>query len=356
MPETYQVRLRDYDYNLVALFDAWEDLRVSRVVSEPGAYALQISGDDARRSLFVRDTRVEVWRAWPEMGIPWYLEFEGWHLDGVDYADEDGVEHFQSAGVGYLHMLKRTIIEAAAGSAGSAKSGKAEKVAKAWVAEQLGSLAGARARLGFSIEADAGRGKRVELQRTYRNVYDVVAEVALRGGGEIDVVGTAGGGYEFRWYQGQRGSDRSATILFAKERGNMSKPRLERKASGLVNAVLVGGQNDAADVRQTVWRTDPASIAASPWGRMEDFSDARNEETLAALEGKGDAILEETRGRARLSFVPVQTPGCVYGRDYFFGDRVSARYRGTVYSQVVRSVEIAVNADGRKLDVRLEDV
>lgn len=499
MPITWQVLLRDQTGKVVATFDQWLEWTLTREINAAGAFGFHLNGDDSRVALFDDDCQLEFWWTDPENGIAWRKEFEGFHADYDYYTDARGARHFVSLGKGYVDLLDRTVNESKAGSAGSAKSGVAETVIKAYVDEQVGPGAGARARLGLAIEADAAGGNAVDLQRSYRNLLEICRDVAAIGGGDFDVVGTGidNGGFEllggtgvhsywhdespgvptpedetvdvysgrhaakftraggdlcyswqriavlpgavfdysfmthgdgvvdgayfvwdetnganiiapvgtgvtgltyqrkrvqftappgcysilvyvgcpfwgdgtawyddvtlaptsaqftFRWYTGQRGADRRTSIIFSEGYGNMAEPRLEVRRSHVRNAALVAAYDQGID-RYTVWRTDAPSIALSPWGRREVLVDARevDDGNTTAAADKGDTALAENVETVAFNFRTVQSPGCLYGRDYDLGDLVTARYQGVDYERKIQTVTISSGRGGQSIDVQ----
>lgn len=362
MPPTWQVILRDRDGNQTALFDQWLEFTFTRAVNDVGSFGLHLDGDDERIWMLYEDAQVEFWYADIANGIAWYKEAEYFIADRDWYSTADGTHHFVAMGRSYADLLARTINQSKAGSAGSSKSGPAETVIKAYVNEQAGPGAGARARYGLAIDPDLATGNVISLQRSYRNLLEVCQDVARIGGGDFDIVGTnapiaLGERFRFRWYLGQRGTDRTTTVIFSEGFGNMAEPRLEERRSHVKNAALVGAYGEGAG-RYTTWRTDAGSIAASPWGRREVFVDARevNDGNTDAVDDKGDAALAENVETLRFSFIPVQTPGCLYGKAYFLGDLVTARYNDADYLRKVQSVTVTCNRQGHRIDVQTVEV
>jgi hypothetical protein len=369
MPAIWQVRVKSAAGALVSVLTGGEkgfkSFSFTRRVNTPGSYALLMAkaADEtdaafqARTAdLFALDGQIEFWRRWPEMGIDWRLEFEAFHRTPDWYVTKEGELVYQSAGRGYLDLLNRAVIDAYAGTAGSGKSGAAETVLKAFVDEQLVNPTDAsRGRAGLSIAADGGGGNSVELKRAWKGVLEVCQEIARIGGGDFEIVGTGAATFELRWHTGQLGTDRSASVVFAYERGNMSSPHLTYARHDEVNAVLVGGQGEG-EGRATVWRTTAGLIDDSTWNRCEVFRNATNETTTAGLNAVGDALLDEGKPRYTLAFEPIQTPGCLYGADYFFGDLTGARFLSYDGIQKVQEVTFMVNEDAQDVHVKLEEV
>lgn len=367
MPEYWQVRVKRPTGELAAVLTGQQDgftgFSFSRSVNSPGSFLLYFmrrAGETeaqflARMAVFEIDGQVEFWRRWPEQGIGWQLEGEFLTLDLRAYATVEGGMMLYVSGRGYLDLLGRRIVEDPTGSAEARKQGVAETVIKEYVEEQCGPTAGARALPGLTVQADGATGNAGgPWGKQYQVVLDVVQEIRSTGGGDVDVVGVGPAAFEFRWYLGQRGTDRTATILFALERGNMEAPELSLSHHSEITAVLVGGQGEEAD-RELVWRTDPARIALSPWNRREAFRDARQEPDTAGLEALGDASLQEGSPKETLTFTPLQVPGCLLGKDYFFGDLVAAQFMGYSATKQVAGYTYTWNQDAHDLSIELKD-
>ena len=293
-----------------------------REVNGVGAFTLLMSGEHALVSSFADGGQVEFWREDPQNSIPRYKDAE-FLVDDLLESFVDGQQQFQVSGVGYNGMLARRVIAAYAGSAQAEKTGKAETVLKAFVNEQIVSaVLAARQITGLTIQADAASGNTIATYGAWQPLLDIAKVIAGSGGGDFQVVGTGDGTYELRWYFGQLGTDRRATVIFALNFGNMKDPTWEVRRSDTINAVLVAGQGQETD-RATVW-----ALTGTPSGatRREFFVDARDEATTAGLTTRGNAKLDESKQSAYFDFLTVQTAALQYGRDYFLGDLVTARY------------------------------
>lgn len=357
MASTWELRLRNQSGAYVAALDRWLEWTVTHKVNAPTAYGLHLDGTDSRCALFAYDAQLEFWRVDADNGIAWYREAEAFHVNPHWYRDGSGRLNFASTGKGYVDLLARTIVTAKAGTAGANKTGQGETVIKAFVNEQAGPGAGARARSGLTMQADAAGGNAISLQRSHRNLLEVCQDVAAIGGGDFDIVGThaAPNGpatFQFRFYAGQRGTDRTATVIFSEALGNMGEASLDVKRAQVLNYAVVGGQGEGA-AREEEIRSDPGDIALSPWGQREVFVDAREVTAgnAAALQDKGDAALAENRQTIDLTFRVLQTPGSLYGKAYFLGDLVTAKYNGVSYTRKIQTVTITNNRSGMSIDV-----
>ena len=253
--------------------------------------------------------------------------------------------------MGYQDLLRRRIIAAYAGSSGAEKSGKAETVAKAYVSEQIVSPAiGERAISGFTVQANSGGGNTVAIARAYRNLLEVLQEIASIGGGDFDVVGTGAAAWQFRWYPGQRGTDRRNSVVFAAGFGNMLEPQLVEQTASANMALVLGPGEDAS--RLWVWR--PGASVPSGIDRIEVMRDARDTTEVSILQARGDAELDAARAKTTMSFQALQSLGVQYGVDYQLGDIVSAKYRNTEAVLKIIEVDISMGAPD-KIELRFED-
>lgn len=365
-PAAYQLRLKDTSgASVVAVTDHFERLAFTKRVNSPGFYILQMGEFDPFLSDLGLDYQLEVWRR--IAGVDWYLEFEAFHRTITYQRTLQGKAIATSYGVGYADLLRRRILAGYAGTAFTAKSGPAETVAKEFVDEQCVSGAIFREIAGLTIEADGGRGAIVELNRAWRILLEVLQEVSLMAEqkgdpGDWAVVGTGDAAFEFRWYHGQLGEDRrvgniegNPPIVFSMLLGNMALPIYALARTDEGNAIYVGGQGEGVG-RALEIRTDAVAVADSPWNRREMFADARNEDTVAALQDKGDSKLEERQAEESFSFEVIQTTATVYGRDYFLGDLVTARYGDIERSKKIVGVRVVVQENRETISLEVADV
>lgn len=328
-----------------------DKLTYTRTINGVASHELSIDITLTDRSaLFEADGQLEVWRK-PAGGV-WYKDYEGFHRGARYEVGKDGERLFTSTGVGYADLLARRRVAAYAGSAETTKSGKAETLLKAFVAEQAGASAAADRQISqLAIQADAAGGNTVSIQRSYRGLLEVCQEIAAIGGGDFDVVGTGANAYELRWYAGQRGTDRRTTVVFSTEYGNMGSPKLERRPA-IANAVLIAGQGEGA-ARTWVWR--PASLPTG-MARREAFRDARDSDTTAVLQARGDEELRDLRAVDELTFEVLQTPASVYGVHYNWGDLVTARFLDLSLSLQITSVTVTLAGDSETIRPGFESI
>lgn len=341
----------------------YSSLTLTRRVNRAGSCRLVLRGehallDDAN---LVRWAIVEVWRRDVEGAQDWRCEFAGRLLADEFAEDDDGVTTWSGEAVDGIGLLDLPIVAYAANKASrnTWTSAKAETVAKNLVsynATSSGTTGDGRARTvtlaGISVAADAAGGNTIDFVCAHAKLLDALSDVAAVGGGDFDCVRTATGAWEFRWYAGQRGTDRSASVVFATNFGNMIRPKLQRSHITERAVAIVAGQGQEA-ARTFVVRTSATYNATTNCGEV--FVDARNSSTTNALNAAGDARLRELAARDLLTFDVLQTPGSRYGRDYDLGDLVTARWLVSQTQKII-GVTLADTPDGERLQFELEAV
>lgn len=376
----YKVRLKDQSGILVAEFDAWRSLSFSHIINSPGACRLEIDALDPRAALFELDGQIEVWRRNLDVGLDWYIEWEGFHRTQNDLTQQNDNESFVSYALGYLSLLNRRHIMYFAGTAQTDKSGAGEAVLKEFVDENAGpSALSANGRLGgvdgtiagLTIEADQGNGASWEGARAYKNLLTVASEIAVETGVDIEVVGLGVAAYEFRVHDGQRGEDRTvvgldaaglngagnAPVIFSRVFGNMAIPLFSVNRSTEINAVYALGQGEESD-RTVVLRQDLSAIADSPINRVEMIRNATQESTTAGLNSVGDEALTENQKKETLRFDALQIEGTFYGKDYTWGDLITARYRTSEFNKKIVDVRLVVSntQGGENITLEFADI
>ena len=285
-----------------------------------------------------------------------------------------------SFGMGYLQLLARRYIMYFAGTAQTDKSAVGETAIKEFVSENAGpnalSANGRRGGVdanftGLTIEADGGNGSSWEGGRAFRNLLVVCQEIAPEVGIDFDIVGTGAAMYEFRTFTDQRGLDRSVVglgsdglngagntpVIFSLDFSNMAVPILSINRSTEANAIYVLGRGEEAS-REIVLREDVVAIADSPWNRIEFVRNATQESATAGLNSVGDETLVEKQKIETLNFTALQLKGTYYGKDYHWGDLITARFRDTEFNKKIFGANVVVSdtQGGEKIDLKFADV
>lgn len=336
-------------------------VHVESVVNGSGSHVIDVRGDLSIADEIGLDYQVEVWRR-PAGLTSWARVYEGLHRRWDWKADSDGNELFESTGVGYNALLSRRIIAYYATSAEAYKSGNAETVIKQYVNENLGPGAAAGRQLtGLTVQTDGGGGSAWEGDRAWCNLLEVCQDVAYAGGGDFQVVGTGPATFEFRWYTGQLGTDRTMgnvagvdPIVFSLQRNNMLTPLLTLDYLSEFNTCYVLGPGDGL-TRTVVAVYNTASVNYSPWNLTEVARQATGETTVQGLAISGAEALKEGLAEQSITFDAVQTYYSAYGIHYGLGDIITALFHQRVDKKISK-VMIDVDDDQDSIKLELVDV
>ena len=350
----YQLRIHNRAGVRKAIVVDFLQLAYVREVNAPGMAEFVLRADHAAIPYMELDGIVEIWRSDLEQGVAWYLDFTGLFRYEERRANSDGRSTYTARCPGIMHLLSRPVVAYKSGAANRSTftSAKAETIAKTLVtynATTSGTTGDGRVRnaenLGVTLEADAARGNSMDFACAWQNLLSSLQKVASIGGGDFDLEVSAPGQYEFTWYAGQLGTDRSASVVFSLSYGNMANPRLVRNWLGERTVAIVGGQGQDS-TRTLVTRT--GATYAAGYRASEVFVSAVQYTTTAGLNGVGDAKLYETETRDELTFDVLQVPQTLYGEHYFLGDLVTGVYEGVTATKKIRKVSIGVAGTGEE--------
>lgn len=350
---TFEIWANGVDGARIALLERVMQLDYARAVGKVGAFSLVLPGADAPP--LTGGTVIEIWRN----GL---LEMAGF-VDTLAWAGQTrGEDWLVVSGQDGNALLARRIVAYAAGSSQASKTGAADDVMKAIVRENLGADATDTSRdlsgLAFTVEADTSLGATVTRAFAWQNVLDTLGALSQESGVVFDVRPRLAGdaiGFEFITRPEFLGVDRSeaggAPTYFGPAFGNMEFARLEYEYRDEVTAVYAGGQGQESDRLITTATRSPRG----PWGRREQFVDARSEPGQDAVESRAAAALEAGRARLRFSGELKDTPQTRYGADWNYGDKVVGSYRGQQFAGPVVSVRVSVDETGKEIiEARLE--
>jgi hypothetical protein len=354
MAATYQLRLRSATGTLLAILAGEADggflsLTYTKAVNAAGLLVFELNADSAAAALLVHRGIVEVWRADAEAGIDWYRDFTGLILRRSWTVSDVGRVTVYCPGLLWLLGTRHVLWPAGTANRSEFTSAKAETIAKTLVSYNVGASAttgNGRSRngaiTGLTVQADAAGGNTLDLYCAWDNLLEALQGLAAVGGGDFDLVQTGNAAFDYRWYAGQLGTDRTATVIFALERGNMAEAEYDDDRQGETNVVAVLGQGEGASRAVVIRTAGDADV--------ETTADARNEATTAALNAVGDRRLAEGARRQTFEFDAMQTPACVYGLHFFLGDLVTARL-GTVIevTRKIVAVNVTLEENGREV-------
>ncbi len=371
MATRYEIALLDQLGEQVAVITDWRRLEYTNVVNGVGQYKLIIDGDLPVVDDFALDGQIIISRydlaASPT--IPKYNDFSAFHRNEIRSTSENGMSTYESQGVSYDHLIRRRIINFRPGTSGADKSGAGETVMKAYVNENAGPDAVSPPRISggvtqnLTIQADVAGGSAWEGTRGFKGLLDVLKEIADSTAVDFEVVaGSSPATFVFNAKARPIGTDRSvsntagnAPLVFSLDYANMIEPSYTLSRMAEINRSVVLGQGQPG-TREVAVRSG-AGVADSPWNLIEGTRGAGQEADTAALNVIGDAMLQALRARETFNFDVFQTESSKYGRDYFLGDIVTARYQNVQRDLQIVGVGITVEAGlGEEIRISVSDV
>ena len=290
---------------------------------------------------------------------PWYQDMGAIFLEDLDRSKID-LESWTAYVPGYLRMLAWRRVMWFAGTANRSKFGNkpGETVMKTLVrfnATAEATIAAGRQEFEGAItwpgavvvQGDEGRGNRVDWNCAWDELLESLYDLSRIGGGDYDLVRKDDNTFEFRFYPGQRGTDRTEAptrAMFSMDFDNIARVELLQRGSQVVSAVLVGGPGTGAT-------RAISSATSSSWSQathVESFINGANFDTAAARERAGARLIDERRARRTVRCVVQQTDALRYGRDYELGDRVLRRTFGVTEEVLIDEVTVGLGQGGEE--------
>lgn len=333
-----------------------------RRVNAPGLLTFNLRGDHPLLADLADKWQFELWRK--PLGEVWAREFVGvFRADSWIYGEQSSIVLYCP---GILSLLGYPIINypANTSSRSAFNAVSAETVMKTLVTYNITSSAttgNGRKRnytgwpaTEISVESDGAGGNAVTWYCMGQNLLESLQKLAPIAGGDFDLVKTGTNGYQFRWYAGQLGTDRSASVKFALGLGNMGMPQSALSRSDERTVACVWGKGEEA-ARDYATRTG-ANYAAG--NDLEMFVEATNVEQgdTSGLNARGDEKLREMEAKRTFRFDALQAPATLYGVHYVLGDLVSVLdpRDGSSYTQKVDAVTQTLDPDGnQKIEIEL---
>jgi len=333
-----------------------------RVVNDVGGFKM-VMKPDFDVTLIDVDHIVQFWRQ--ARGGEEMLMVSGFCRKWGWYENRDGEDRFFVEGVDQNDLLDRRIIAYYAEEAESDKTDFADDMIKAILRENMGALApndeAGRPRAYdatyFTIMADTTEAPSVTRSFSWRYVLPVIQEIAQssRDLGTplfFDVVPTAVPAvFTVQTYINQLGVDRSMAsavpVIFSRDYQNLEKPKWEEDWLDERNYVYGGGQGEeddrVIDPEDDVWR-----MHKSVFNRRECFQDAREESTQLGVANKAYERMQRERPVVRFEADLLDSPHTIFGKDWLYGDKITARYHDREFSGMVDGYRISVNDAGEE--------
>lgn len=362
MAAEYQLRIIDTIGKTQAIITDFLRLAYTRVVNQPGMCSFVLDEHNpAVTYASAFNYQVEVWRRNDAIGLDWTRDFVG-IIRATSWATDQSTTLTVTA-PGIMSILGWQIVAFRAGISNRSTFNAitADRIMSRIVQYSFVTADSNRIRTALSsgkvsglytvtIETAAGTGTIINYSCAYDNVLAALQDVQPISGGDFDLVKTGDATFQYRWYLGQLGTDRTASLYFSLERGNMANPVFTEDRGRERTVSIVAGQGEGT-ARFATTRTSLDYSASSR--AFEMYSNGSSMTTVDSLNALGDQDLYDRDAEISFTFNALQAPNAYYGVHYTLGDLVTATYRGSSYTQKVSSVAIQFDSNGESINVEM---
>jgi hypothetical protein len=343
MTSEYKVHFLSPAGVLRAVVTDFTSLHLLREVNGIGDLAITLRGDHPALASLEYKSILEVWRRDRTHRLDWYCEARYIYLYYSHSTKEIGRVVIKA--VDPLWFLSTRIIaweeETTDRTLFYHSPGNIIKLLVKYNATAAATVAAGRFREGnipqVTIESTITADTAITLECAYRNLLTVCQAIApLSSSGDFTMHYLTAGVWEFRWRPVCLGVDRSTSLTFSLELGNMAEPVYIDDRRQEKTVAIIGGH---------IWHPNLTSrVRLSP-----DYAADNDEEMWLPLPGiihedamdnAADAAFKKLKKFNSLTFKFLQTPTAFYGVDYFLGDLVTTLYEGISRVQQIRSVSI----------------
>lgn len=359
MPAEYELWLVDHNGNrLCPPLENAKSFTYTHAMHNLGFFSVVLP-ESFMRELVGIDRRVLFFRKPDNASMK--RDFVGFTRRKVTETDTNSVTTRLAQGYSANHLLDGRIVYAAAGSSQAQKTAAVDNMMKAIVTEQAGTSAATARQFDsafFSVQDNSSSGPSLTKGFAYRPMLDVLRELneaSRQAGTEVffQVMPLDIDKFVFVTSTTQLGRDVSDRVEFSLERENLSSVRLVEDWSNERNfGYGLGGDTGADRYIATSEVTERSGI--SWYGRREVTKDARTQDDAGA-QTAAYAIVTEHRPLTTFAGAIKSIPGCAYGVDWYYGDRVAVSYDGRTFDAIIRAVTVSVDEGGKEtISARLE--
>ncbi len=371
----YLVAVLDDDNQAIAVYDDLVEVSYRKQCNKIGMAVLTVPEGHPILDLVTDDVVIVIYITFPYMyytpsRMTYYykqtevVDFEGLYRDRQITADENGNIYYLLFFPSMMEILSRYIVAWPGGITWRSEFTTASlaSIANLIVKHNCtayATTANGRLRTATVIHDFFGDGAAIggTPTRDYtvgnRNVLEIIQELAPICGFDFDVVRRVTPGYEHEYmalqYAGQRGTDRSTTMIFDLSLENLSSANMLGDRLREKTVAIVGGPGAEGD-RSYVIRTGDNYSATNDY---EVFVDASNSPTTEDMEAVGDARLGELKATAKVSASVISSCGYVYGKHYQHGDLVTVQIGDVSVVRKIDAVDVSFSQN-QHTDIRLE--
>jgi hypothetical protein len=328
MSVSYEIRLLSPTGRFLKVLDEFDNLTLARRVNDVGSFSIDLPYSLWR--YVARDSQFEVYRS-IDKGPNRLLGGTRWFAR--KFVRKGIGSDFTVSGMDANDLLRRLIVAFPVASSQANKSAAIDDMLKEIVYENLlynGAVLPPRGFNGVSVEANSSAAPVTTKAFSRRNALDVMKELAATSAQlgtylAFDIQLLSDGTFQFRTFTGQRGRDRRDSLTLSEENGTLSDATRTDDYTDEATVVYAGGTGqEAARLVGESWDSD--RLLEAPFNYIEKWVDSRNTNDTYALNDEAWAELRNSRPRKILEGTLIDSAKARYGRDYDFGDIVTAVY------------------------------
>lgn len=361
----YQTRIYDASGNMIGLYDDLVSLNYRKIVNGIGMAILTVPDTHPLIAQLVDDLLLQVNLIYlsPSNGIIYKQDFVGLYRDKQIATDDDDLSHYLLYFVGTNDVLSRNIVAYPSGVNNKSQwTGQnihviAKQIVQNNCTSALATTANGRLRNANpvrSLIANLGSGHdpttpTINYSCAYRNVLEVVQELAQLGGFDFEVYFDKSSSNSLVYLQYDlMGTDKHTTIIFDLSLDNIASANVDGERLREKTVAIVGGDGTGSG-RTTSIHTGANQSASDDY---ELFIDARASASTE-LDSIGDAKLDELAARTSVNVNISPSSGYLYNRDYDLGDLVTASYQGIQETKKITTVEVTFDQE-QNSKIRIE--
>jgi len=376
----YKVQVRDPAGDLQTVYEAFRYLEMRHIINTPDYAKMIVDGTNVAEN-FEDGTVIEVLRKVPgyePSAVPetrrrdngWYVEWDGLHGDETHATYPNGDEAFTIYADGGLDLAERREILYYA-TTGASESKKIAIPAQTAIYQYIEENCGASATTAngrfidgtivtLNIPVNIGAGPNWSGQRAYRNVLEVIQEIANVAEIDFDIVSLGNGQWQFETYVDQLGEDRTATgldgitglnaagnapVIFSIEQHNVAQVTYSTKRRASANVVATLGKGQYGSRAYGLY-TNSATIDADRLTQREVSRNANTQDDPAELLEMATEWGTRLQPTEDFTFVPLRgAQNTIYGVDYWWGDKITSRYQPLSLELDKRLVGVTIVVD-----------
>lgn len=294
-----------------------------------------------------------------------YEQLEGdavWLIRGRELtATSDGLETTTFVAQHINSIVDRRVIAYGAGTTQSRKEAPFDDIIKELVRENFITATNADRNVTIlSVDADVSAAPNGLVQVSYQPLGQTIRDIcqASRDAGTYlgYEIRESGLGFRFLTFIGQRGVDRrfgtGSALLFGREFRNVSSITVNENWEDAATVAYAAAPGEGR-LRPVVTAQIAADELGSPFGRIELLVSGSGRST-AELAYDASSTISQARGSVSMEAETVDSSECIYGRDYFWGDRATVVESGVYYDVIVDPVRISATLSGGAYDVSVQ--